>query len=112
MDVEFPYIYRASKDGEKNIAIRFSEDESIETIKKYIGQVSWVWIDTNTRLPVSNENKETLNQFKKCLVCPERWGRSNEIDLYKKIMGNLKFEINAVMTSYSFVNKWKYSLNE
>ena len=112
LDVEFPYIYRASKDGEKNIAIRFSEDESIETIKKYIGQVSWVWIDTNTRLPVSNENKETLNQFKKCLVCPERWGRSNEIDLYKKIMGNLKFEINAVMTSYSFVNKWKYSLNE
>ena len=49
LDVEFPYLYRASRKGERDIAIRFSEDEGIETVKKYVGMVDWVWIDTNTR---------------------------------------------------------------
>mgnify|MGYP001450732031 FL=1 len=33
LDVEFPYIYRSIKDKQKNIAIRFSEKETIETAK-------------------------------------------------------------------------------
>ena len=27
LDIEFPYLYRASRQGERSIAIRFSEDE-------------------------------------------------------------------------------------
>ncbi len=32
LDVEFPYLYRASRQGERNMAIRFSEDESVKTV--------------------------------------------------------------------------------
>ena len=48
LDVEFPYLYRSSPNGESSIAVRFSEDESIETVIKYVDKVDWVWIDTNT----------------------------------------------------------------
>ena len=107
LDVEFPYIYRASRQGEQNIAIRFSEDESIETVKKYVDMVDWVWIDTNTRLPVTKDNKTILDQFKKCLVCPERWGRANEIEIYKQKLDSAGFEIDAVMTSLEYKSSWE-----
>ena len=64
LDVEFPYLYKSSRLGEKNIAIRFSEDESIETVKNYIEMVDWVWIDTNSYLPIDNSNKIVLDNFK------------------------------------------------
>jgi len=111
LDVEFPYLYRASRQGEKNIAIRFSEDESIETVKKYVGKVNWVWIDTNTQLPISNENKAILDNFKKCLVCPERWGRPEEIINYRKEISLMNFELNAIMSSKKYCDSWLSSLS-
>ena len=106
LDVEFPYIYRVSRQGEQNIAIRFSEDEGIETVKNYIGKVDWVWIDTNTMLPITEKNKNILNKFKKCLVCPERWGRANEIEIYKQSLKKINFSIDAVMTSRYLTTAW------
>lgn len=106
LDVEFPYLYRASRQGERNIAIRFSEDESIETVKKYVDMVDWVWIDTNTRLPITSKNKDVLDQFKKCMVCPERWGRANEIEIYKNKLELLQISIDSVMTSKCHINTW------
>ena len=35
LDVEFPYLYRASRLGERSIAVRFSEDEPIELVQNY-----------------------------------------------------------------------------
>jgi len=106
LDVEFPYLYRASREREKNIAIRFSEDEGIETVKNYIGKVDWVWIDTNTMLPITEKNKNILNKFKKCLVCPERWGRPSDIDCYKQSLKKINFSIDAVMTENKYVKNW------
>jgi hypothetical protein len=106
LDVEFPYIYRASRTGERSIAIRFSEDESIETVKNYLDKVDWVWIDTNTQLPLNKNNIPVLNHFKKCLVCPERWGRPSEIEACKTKLQEINFEIQAVMTGISYVPLW------
>ena len=103
LDVEFPYLYRASREGERNIAIRFSEDESIETVKKYINKVEWVWIDTNTCLPITNENKNILDNFKTCLVCPSRWNRPIDIEKYKK---SLNKYLTAVMTELKHAKTW------
>ena len=50
LDVEFPYLSRAARKGERAIAVRYSEDECIETVLKYKGRVDWVWIDTISRL--------------------------------------------------------------
>ena len=107
LDVEFPYLYCASRQGERNIAIRFSENESVQTVEKYVGKLDWVWIDTNTELPITNVNKAVLDQFKKCLVCPERWGRKKDIMNYKKILEKLHYEPNAVMTSFDCIKLWE-----
>ena len=107
LDVEFPYIYEATRNGEKAIALRFSEDESLDTVINYVDKVNWVWIDTNTILPLDEINLPILNRFKKCLVCPERWGRSFDIEKYKEIMIDLNFNVDAVMTGYKYAKIWK-----
>jgi len=106
LDVEFPYLYRATRRGERNIAIRYSEDESIETVKKYVGMVDWVWIDTYTKIPITNKNRNVLDEFNKCLVCPERWGRPNDIIKYGKKIFKLNFSINSIMTSLQYSKIW------
>ena len=106
LDVEFPYLFKKTREGEMDLAIRFSEDECIQTVEKYINKVNWVWIDSNTTLPLNKNNITILNNFKKCLVCPERWGRPNDIAIYKKRMQSLSFDIDAVMTSNHYVPDW------
>lgn len=106
LDVEFPYLFKKARGGEMDIAIRFSEDECIQTVQKYINKVNWVWIDCNTTLPLNKKNIKILNNFKKCLVCPERWGRPNDLMVYKKIMKSLSFKIDAVMTSGEYAYEW------
>ena len=106
LDVEFPYLFKKAKAGEMDMAIRFSEDECIQTVQKYINKVNWVWIDCNTTLPLNKKNIRILNNFKKCLVCPERWGRPNDLIVYKKIMQSLPFNIDAVMTSNEYAYEW------
>lgn len=107
LDVEFPYLYRAARQGIRNIAIRYSEDEAIETVLNYKGLVDWVWIDTNTILPLNKKIVSLLSGFKTCLVCPERWGRPNDISEYKKKMDRLDFKLDAVMTNKNYLDRWK-----
>lgn len=107
LDVEFPYVYRAARNGEKRIAMRFSEDESIETVLKYKGKVDWVWIDTNTKLPLEEKTALALQGFQSCLVCPERWGRPQDIPVYQEQMKRLSFLPDAVMTSLNYAHCWK-----
>ena len=38
LDVEFPYIFQASRQGERAIAMRYSEVEYIETVLNYAGK--------------------------------------------------------------------------
>ena len=107
LDVEFPYLYKYSRLGQKNIAVRFSEDEPIELAKKYKNKVNWVWIDTNTQLPLNEKIIEDLRGFKSCLVCPERWNRPEDILVYRKKMSKFGFIPNAVMTSLQYVELWQ-----
>ena len=106
LDVEFPYLYRAARKGERAIAVRYSEDECIETVLKYKGRVDWVWIDTISRLPLDAQVVEQLRGFKTCLVCPERWGRPQDIPAYRKQLAELGMQIDAVMTAEAHVAAW------
>ena len=68
LDVEFPYLFKKAKAGEMDMAIRFSEDECIQTVQKYINKVNWVWIDCNTTLPLNKkEYKKYLTILKNVL---------------------------------------------
>ncbi len=107
LDVEMPYLYSSSKKGNRAIAVRYSEYENIKTIEYFNKLVDWVWIDTVTTLPIISEVLPILSNFKSCIVCPERWGRKNDIQIYKKKLNKLNYEPNAVMTSYDCIRLWK-----
>jgi hypothetical protein len=107
LDVEMPYLYRASGQGVKRIAVRYSEYEPIELTENFRGKVDWVWIDTATVLPLDEKIVKQLKGFKTCLVCPERWGRPEDIPVYKEKMKNLGFFPTSVMTAASSVSDWE-----
>lgn len=106
LDVEFPYIHRATRQGEHRIAMRYSEEESIATVEAYAGLAAWAWIDTITRLPLDPDTVRRLSPFKTCLVCPERWGRPQDISRFATAMRNMNFWPDAVMTSLSLAPEW------
>ena len=106
LDVEMPYMYSATKKGQKNIAVRFSEYESLDLTKYFQGKLNWVWIDTVTKLPINLNNAKILSKFKSCIVCPERWGRKKDIKTYKKKLFKLKFKPTSMMTSLDCVDEW------
>ena len=114
LDVEFPYLYRGTrKENVRKIAVRYSEAEPIEAVEAQVkeGQplLDWVWIDTNTVLPLDAEIMERLRPFKTCLVCPERWGRPEDIQPYIDKMKSLGFKLDAVMTAAPYVEQWERS---
>lgn len=106
LDVEFPYLYSASRKGIREIAVRFSEDEPIQLIHNYKEMVDWVWIDTITRFPVTNSEVTLLQSFQTCIVCPERWGRPQDIPFIKQQLIELNFMPTAVMTALECANVW------
>ena len=65
--------------NENNIAIRFSEYETIENVITFKNNLKWVWVDLVSKIPINDFNFKILNQFNLCLVCPSLWNRSNEI---------------------------------
>ncbi len=107
LDVEFPYFYRASRHGERAIAVRYSEAEPIENVITARGYVDWVWIDVITRLPLDENAVRILRDFKTCLVCPGCWGRAGNIPLYREQMRLLDFEPTAVMTDWNNIAAWQ-----
>lgn len=116
LDVEFPYLYRSTrKEGIREIAVRYSEAEPIEMAEAQIINnqplLDWVWIDTNTTLPLDKNIINKLKPFKTCLVCPERWGRSQDIKSYAKKIKELDFQLDAVMTSLRYAEQWEILMN-
>ena len=54
LDVEFPYIIRAFMRNENNIAIRFSEYETIENVITFKNNLKWVWVDLVSKIPIND----------------------------------------------------------
>lgn len=116
LDVEFPYLYEASRmKGVRDIAVRFSEAEPIEAVEAQIVNgkplIDWVWIDTNTMLPLTKDIVKRLKPFKTCLVSPDRWGRPDDIASYRKQMEELDFSLDAVMTGEAYADAWMRTTN-
>ena len=104
LDSSFPMIYSLSKDGEKDIALRFSEFEGLDTILNMKDKVDWIWVDCFTRLALTNLEANLLKQakFKLCLVSPELQGYDPECEIPK--MWNILVErnifIDAICTKH------------
>jgi len=94
--------------GEKNIALRFSEFESIDSLIKMKGKVKWVWIDCFTKLPLTYLNYKQLKglDYKLCLVSPELQSQAEKIMEYKKFISKNEILLDAVCCKHHNIIKW------
>lgn len=110
LDCSFPMINSLSNSGEKNIALRFSEFEGIDTIINMKNKVNWIWVDCFSKFPLSIDNFYLLKSlgYKLCLVSPELQGHSKNIQ--EKLIEKMKLiPFDAICTKNS--KKWKKILN-
>jgi hypothetical protein len=108
LDSSFPMVYQLSELGEKNIALRFSEFETIDTILNLKGKIEWVWVDCFTKLPINIDIFNILkeNGFKLCLVSPELQGQNEKIEVYKEYLNNNKIIFDSICTKLYNIPRW------
>ena len=109
LDSSFPMIKLLSDRGEKNIALRYSEYEGLDTLEKMQGKVDWVWVDCFTKLPIDSKIYRKIKDmgYKLCLVSPELQGQAEKLELYIKQINKEKIEFDAICTKEYNVEKWK-----
>jgi len=109
LDCTFPMINILSKQGERNIALRFSEYEGLDTIKNMGGRVNWIWVDCFSDLPLDKGSYQYINNlgYKICLVSPDLLNRENDIIRYKEWIIKHEIMINAVCVKLKNISKWE-----
>lgn len=115
LDSSFPMIYQLNKINEKNIAIRFSEFEPIESVEKVKDMVKWVWIDCFNDFPLDRKSYTTIKNLglKICLVSPELQGHDiTMIDKIKNIIDSNNYHIDAICTKYYNIKIWKNKISK
>ena len=95
--------------GEKNIALRYSEYEGLDTLEKMQGKVNWVWVDCFTKLPINNEIYRKIRNmgYKLCFVSPELQGQPEKLEIYKKQLIKENIIFDAICTKEYNIEKWK-----
>ena len=109
LDSSFPMIKQLSDEGEKNIAVRFSEFEGLDTLEKMKGRVWWVWVDTFSSMPIDRLIYDRVKEwgYKLCLVSPELQGQCERIEEYASIINNNGVVFDAICTKMHCVDRWK-----
>ena len=110
LDSTFPMIKLLSDMGERNIALRFSEYEGIDTLEAMQGKVDWVWVDTFTKLPLNHEIATKIKKmgYKLCLVSPELQGQPEKISVYREQIKKEKINFDAICTKAYNISYWMY----
>jgi hypothetical protein len=98
LDCSIPMMVRLGKLGERRLAVRFSEYESLATVEAMAPFVSWVWVDVFTQLPLTNAIETSIlnHGLKLCLVSPELQGQQEKITEYKHLLTLRSVNIDAV----------------
>ena len=109
LDSSFPMIYKLSNEGEKNIAIRFSEFEGLDTVLNMKGNVDWVWIDCFSKIPLNPEKYKILKEagFKLCFVSPELQNQADKIKEYKEYFNKENIIMDMICTKSYNIGKWE-----
>lgn len=108
LDCSFPAIIKLSHIGEKRIALRFSEFESIENISLMANKIQWVWVDCFTKFSLTKDISNYIHSLglRICIVSPELHGRSIDIISYSKYIKDNSIAIDAVCSKLYNFNKW------
>ena len=102
-------MYKLYSEGEKNIAVRYSEYESIYTITRVSTMFNWVWVDCFTKLPLNNYIFQLMkiNNFKVCIVSPELQAQPEKIETYMDFMIENNIIPDMVCGKIHNYNIWK-----
>ena len=108
LDSSFPMINSLCSKGEKNIALRFSEFEGIDTLCSMAGKVNWIWVDCFSKLPITAKNYKLLKNlnYRLCLVSPDLQRQDMLIETYKQYINKKNILFDAICTKLDNVDKW------
>jgi len=109
LDSSFPMIWLLSKQGEKNVALRVSEVEGLDTARNMAGKIDWIWVDCFSRIPIGLKEAKELKSlgYKLCFVSPELEGRDTDIENYKEQISKDGIIFDAICTKSYNITRWK-----
>lgn len=109
LDSSIPMIVKLARSGEKHMAVRYSEYETVETVLKFAGLVEWVWVDCFSILPLHQAEMQQFKKagFKLCLVSPELQGRPEDLIKYKNQLAEEGLTLDAICTKLYNIDTWK-----
>lgn len=113
LDSSFPMIHQLTREGERRIAVRFSEYEGLDTVLAMAGKASWVWVDCFTNFPLSRPIEEQLHKsgYRLCLVSPDLVGRPADIKNFQDKLAKEKIQWDAVCCKKESVTLWEGFFN-
>jgi hypothetical protein len=108
LDSSYPLMIDMTKKNIKDIAIRISDFESFENVKKFKNKCKWVWLEIFDNFEISKKEIDYLkkNFIKVCLVSPELHNRPKDINKIKKFLENKKINLSAVCTKFNYIKFW------
>ena len=108
LDSSFPMIHLLTEQGEKNIALRVSEQEGLDTPRNMAGKSNWIWVDCFTKIPITKKEEEELHflGYKLCFVSPELEGRPEDISIYKEYIIEQGMHFDAICTKKNRIKMW------
>jgi dTDP-glucose pyrophosphorylase len=112
LDSSFPMIFKLSNEGEKNIALRFSEYEGLDTILNMKEKIDWIWIDCFTKNPLNKTAYNIIKDagFKICFVSPELQNQPEKIKEYKNYFEKENIHLDMICTKSYNIEKWEKSV--
>ena len=109
LDCSIPMMVKLGREGERRLAVRFSEYESLATVEAMAPFVSWVWVDVFTLLPLTTYVETSIRNLglKICLVSPELQGQQDKVVEYKTLLAKRGVTIDAVCSKLYNWGLWK-----
>jgi hypothetical protein len=104
LDSSFPTI---AKLGDQNMAVRFSEYERMDTIRRLVGKIKWIWVDSFHSIHFRRDEFDEMKEmgFKVCIVSPELHGRFHETREYANYLYDNYIKPDAICTKN--IELWK-----
>lgn len=108
LDCSFPMINNLVSIGEHNVALRYSEYEGMDTLKKMKKKVEWVWVDCFTKNPLDYEIYKEIKSmgYKICFVSPELQNQTDKLVPYIDYFLQNNIVIDAVCSKRDSIREW------
>ena len=108
LDSSFPMIKLLTDLGVRQVALRFSELEGLDTIRNMAGRAEWVWVDCFTKVPIDQESFQELKSlgYKLCFVSPELEAQEEKLPLYKQYLKEQGIIFDAICTKSYHIKDW------